>query len=241
MIKNKKIIGILPDYKYLKLTHTRRCPESKLVAYVKQEYIDAIENFSQQDVMTVMINKNFNNIKEYIEMIDGLLIVGGQSIPSDIYNGRYYKTIKTMPERFVFEIKFIQEFLKTKKNILGVCAGMQSINVALGGKMIQSIKNHSVKIGTKINDNKHMINIIQNTKLHSILKKNQCIVNTAHYQAIDKKYLPKKLIISSFAEDGIPESIEHKEHPFCIGVQWHPECKEWSEENANLFKAFLKI
>ena len=71
------------------------------------------------------------------------------------------------------------------------------------------------------NEVSHGVKIVKNTLLNKILKKNNIKVNSAHHQAVDK--LGKNLIVSSYANDKIIESIEHTKHKWCIGVQWHPE------------------
>ena len=119
-----------------------------------------------------------------------------------------------------------QIFLRSSKPILGICGGEQLLNVVCGGTLIKDIKSNNKKALNHEqlnprNETSHIINIKKNTKLLKILKKNIVKVNSAHHQSIDQ--IGKKIIVSSLAEDGIIESIEHIEHKWCIGVQWHPE------------------
>ena len=88
------------------------------------------------------------------------------------------------------------------------------------------------------NQTSHRIKIIKDSKLYTIIKKNIIFVNSAHHQSVGK--LGKKLIECAKAEDSIIEAIEHIEHPWCIGVQWHPEFLITSYDEL-LFKNFISI
>ena len=145
-------------------------------------------------------------------------------------------------QRTNFEIAITKKFLKSSKPILGICGGAQLLNVVCGGTLIQDIKknnlfpiNHEQK--NPRNETSHKIEIISKTLLAKINKKKFSKVNSAHHQAI--KDIGKNIIISSYAPDGIIESIEHKHHKWCIGVQWHPEFLI-TKEDKNLIKNFIK-
>lgn len=109
--------------------------------------------------------------------------------------------------------------------ILGICRGIQVLNVAAGGTLYQDIS-HTVPNAILHNQNSHLSNIChpisikENSKIHNILG-DKYIVNSAHHQAI--KDLGNNLIASSTAPDGIIESIEMEGKNFVVGVQWHPE------------------
>lgn len=109
--------------------------------------------------------------------------------------------------------------------LLGVCRGMQLLNCVLGGDLIQDI-------GDEANDNhrnegedkKHPVIILPNTLLSEIAKQHQVDANSAHHQCIH--HLGKGLMINSTSLDGIIEGVEWEDknnHPFLLGVQWHPE------------------
>ena len=124
---------------------------------------------------------------------------------------------------------------------MGICGGAQLLNVICGGTLIQDIKNNLFPINHEQknprNETSHKIEIISKTLLAKINKKKFSKVNSAHHQAI--KDVGKNIIISSYAPDGIIESIEHKHHKWCIGVQWHPEFLI-TKEDKNLIKDFIK-
>tara|TARA_Y100001970_G_C14249325_1_gene870624 strand:- start:2897 stop:3604 length:708 start_codon:yes stop_codon:yes gene_type:complete len=162
-----------------------------------------------------------------LNILDGLVITGGNF---DI-NPKLYSTINVSSrnikdKRTNFEIDIFKKFLDTKKPILGICGGEQLMNVACGGNLIQDI-NKSIK--TTIfheqqnprNEVSHEITILKNSKLHKIVKNEKIEVNSAHHQSV--KTLGKEIISTAVASDGVIEAIEHNNHPWCIGVQWHPE------------------
>jgi len=86
-------------------------------------------------------------------------------------------------------------------------------------------------------DQYHNVIIEPNTRLAKISPKTVIKTNSSHHQAVGK--LGKDIIVSARAEDGIVEAIEHQSHPFCLGVQWHPEY-ETSEVDRELFEEFIK-
>ena len=100
------------------------------------------------------------------------------------------------------------------------------MNVARGGDLIQDI---NISIETKIKHEQpnprdqvsHEVNIIRNSKLFQIIQSDTIKVNSAHHQSV--KNLGKNFISSAFAPDNIIEAIEHTKHPWCFGLQWHPE------------------
>ena len=95
-----------------------------------------------------------------------------------------------------------------------------------GGTLIQDIKSHYKKSlnheqKNPRNQTSHTVDIIKNSMLYKIINKKKIHVNSAHHQAVEK--LGKKLVVSGTARDGVIESIEHDEHKWCMGIQWHPE------------------
>src|SRR5690625_82490 len=132
---------------------------------------------------------------------------------------------------------------RKQKPILGICRGLQILNVALGGTLYQDIyAQHEDKLlkhgqDAPSNYGTHLINIVKDSKLYQLVQQDQIRVNSYHHQAI--KDVGSGLHVSSRASDDIIESIEGKTHPFAIGVQWHPEHLEDAPADA-LFSAFIK-
>ena len=187
---------------------------------------------------------NIQSIDELSDKLDGIIITGGNfDINPKLYSKKILGSRIIKNKRTKFEIFIFEKFLKIKKPILGICGGQQLINVACGGTLIQDIKsekpssiNHE-QINPR-NETSHIIQITKDTKLFKIIKKNKIFVNSAHHQSVG--VLGNKLTECAKADDNIIEAIEHIEHPWCIGLQWHPEFLITSSDKL-LFKNFISI
>lgn len=207
---------------------------------IRDNYLHSIEKFGGIPFPLHHSKKNVRNISN---LLDGLIITGGNfDIDPDTYGEKSNGARISKNNRTLFEISICKIFLKSLKPILGICGGEQLLNVACGGTLIQDIKrkkrgslNHEQK--NPRDETSHLVNIIKHTQLRKILKKNKIMVNSAHHQAVDK--LGKNLIISGLAEDKIIESIEHISHPWCVGVQWHPEFLITADDK-RIIKNFIK-
>ena len=172
--------------------------------------------FEELNVLLFPVASN-TQLETVVDICDGL-VVTGRSI--DV-NPKYYdqETIEATnlgDYKLEDELDFslIKLFHKVNKPILGICAGIQSINVCFGGSLYQDIQNHSSKEELKM----HSINIEKDSFLEKCYKTNKLKVNSFHHQAINKVAQDFKVIATS--EDGVIEAIEYNN---ILGVQWHPE------------------
>lgn len=151
---------------------------------------------------------------------DGLLMPGGVDIEPARYGQETgEKCGKIDLARDAAEWWMLEAFLPTKKPVLGICRGIQMLNVFQGGTLHQHIENHSdfKSRGTGC----HKVNVVSGSRLEQILQTSRLTVNSLHHQAVDD--LGKELEIAAVSDDGIVEAVVHTNHPFCLGVQWHPE------------------
>lgn len=165
--------------------------------------------------------------KEYIQLIDGLLLTGGQDVTPLLYGEEPRKVIgPTSPERDNCEVALIKEAIRQKKPILGICRGLQLINVVLGGSLLQDLsEDESITIQhvqrSQPEFSTHSIKVKSGTHLADIIKNNS-YVNSVHHQAI--KDLGKGLTVSAWSPDNVIEAIEVVDDTqSIIGIQWHPE------------------
>ncbi len=208
---------------------------------IRENYLSSIYKY---DAIPFPIFHEKNTIKEVCKYIDGLIVTGGNfDINPSIYGNNNLGSRNIKEKRTDFEISIFNEFFSKKKPILGICGGEQLINVACGGDLLQNIEkknsnfiNHEQK--NPRNETSHKIYINKKTKLFNIIKKDEIMVNSAHHQAV--KNLGKNLIECASAKDSVIEAIEHIEHPWCIGVQWHPEFLITNEDHA-LIKNFISL
>ena len=207
---------------------------------IRHNYLHSIETYGGIPFPLLYSEKNINKI---FSIIDGLIITGGNfDISPKIYGKKTKGSRNTKDNRTKFEIAICNKVLKSNKPILGICGGQQLINVLCGGTLIQDIKKNNSQAleheqKNSRDETSHLVNILDETKIFKIIKKKTIKVNSAHHQSIDK--IGKKLITTGYASDGIIESIEHIEHNWCIGVQWHPEFLI-TKEDKSLMKNFIK-
>lgn len=182
-------------------------------------------------------------VEQYLGLIDGLIITGGAfDVPPAMYGADLLSdTVVIKDTRTRFETAITLGAIKQNMPILGICGGQQLLNVVLGGTLIQHIPdviqsdvaheqpNPRHEIG-------HAAHIIANTQLSDIIRSTDILVNSAHHQAVDKA--GNGVVINALAPDGVIEGIEYPAHPFCIGVQWHPEFLITNADRA-LYSAFI--
>ena len=156
---------------------------------------------------------------------DGMLITGGADIDPSYYgHPRQDKCGKPNPLRDSAELAMVKAWLPTSKPIFGICRGAQVLNVALGGTMLQDIS-HIQQVNHSDFKNRgrcvHQVTIPEDTLLHTIAQATRIGVNSMHHQAVD---IPgDNLVVSARSGDGFIEALELPGHPFCLGLQWHPE------------------
>lgn len=187
-------------------------------------------------------------IGEYVNLVDGVLLSGGYDVDPLLFGENTEWACGTISVlRDAFEMELCKAVLaRGDKPVFGVCRGFQVLNVALGGTLYQDIQ--SDKDGSICHRQKqravypsHAVSIMQGTKLSDMMQAESILVNSLHHQAL--KQLPDGFAVSALAPDGIVEAAEKLDHPFCMGVQWHPE-QLWnqpgSEIHERLFAAFVK-
>ncbi|MGT2741963.1 gamma-glutamyl-gamma-aminobutyrate hydrolase family protein [Streptococcus plurextorum] len=179
--------------------------------------------------LMIPINKP-ETAKTYIDMIDKLILTGGQNV-----NPKYYGEEKDplaeddyLEERDRFEVALVKEALAQKKPIFAVCRGMQLMNVILGGSLHQNIPNHWQDEEGNIVTQTMMVE--KDSRLASIYE-NNCSINSYHRQAI-KELAPGLRVVAESPSDHIIEAVESShDHMSYLGVQWHPELLVETDKN----------
>lgn len=178
----------------------------------------------------------------YLDMMHGLLVTGGNFDVDPKYYGATdtHDTVMTKDARTEFEFATIQGALVRKMPILGICGGEQIMAVALNGSLIQHIPDsiadcleHEQEFPQK--EPGHSVTVERDSLLYRIANTTELQVNTAHHQSVDD---PGDMRVTATAPDGVIEAVEYDDHPFCLGVQWHPEYDISSADTA-IFKAFI--
>ncbi len=175
---------------------------------------------------------------------DGLLLSGGADIHPSHYGQAERPHFRHMVDRDAMEIELFHQFKDKNKPIMGVCRGMQMINVCLGGTLYQEISEQfSDTQYPKTYPKKYLYRkpttIKPASRLFSIIQKDQIMVNSMHHQAVNK--LGKGLKVSAMEPKGIIQAIEHETIPHIFGVQWHPELMHFQIEQWKIFNHFVKL
>lgn len=208
---------------------------------VSLDYSNSVINSGGIPVI-LPITDNFEVIKEQVKYFDGLILSGGGDPDPNLYGEDCLQELGDItPERDTFELAILEEFLKTKKPILGICRGLQLMNVFYGGTLYQDIKYVDTNIQHKqkwlADLPTHDINILENNILFEIFGK-KARTNSFHHQII--KDLGRELTSIATTNDGVIEAIQNKNYPFFYGVQWHPEMMA-SRGNLGMKKIFDKF
>lgn len=177
-------------------------------------------------------------IKEIISKIDGLLLSGGEDIHPKYYGEEPKYPMELSPDiRTDFEIALVKEAIDRRIPILGICHGMQLLNVALGGTLYQDLKGQKfVAQEHMLGDGRHHVFITRGARFFKIIGRTAVNATSTHHQAI--KNIAKGLRACARTNDSIIEAFEMPEYPFLMGVQWHPE-KEPDEDSRRLFNSFI--
>ncbi len=180
-----------------------------------------------------------DRIAMYTELCDGLLFAGGVDVHPKYYGEEIaFDSVEVLDARDEFELALFPAYFATKKPIMGICRGIQSINVALGGSLIQHIDGHAQKKDEDGYPMPRKATVVPGTKLHGIVGQETLRTNSYHHQAV--KMPAPGAVIAARSDDGVIEAIEYPEHPFLVAVQWHPELfYKKDEAAATLFRAFV--
>jgi len=213
-------IGITPDYS-LRPNHPFATYELKVA------YADAV--FKAGGLPLVLAYSDDRScIDTYLDRISGLVVTGGAfDVSPELYGevpGEGVGAIKE--DRTRFEAAILRAALERNVPVLGICGGMQLLNVVAGGTLVQDIRRElpDATLHEQAHDRtqpQHPVDIKDGTLLSDLIGRGQVMVNSTHHQAVKKP--GDKVVISAIAPDGVPEAIELPSRAFAVGVQWHPE------------------
>ena len=190
-------------------------------------------------------------LEEAMAGIDGLLLTGGDDVTPTLYGEPVYpSTVEAEAGRDEFEIGLITAARARELPIFAICRGVQVLNVACGGTLVQDIPSqlpgalgHSLPCPpNQAYTFAHEIWIEKDSLLATLMRErltdDTCEVNSRHHQAV--KDVAGGFRVSATAPDGVIEAIEDPAARFCLGVQWHPENFWRTGEFRPLFEAFVE-
>lgn len=179
------------------------------------------------------------------DRLDGLLLSGGGDMDPALYGALTTVELRSVdPARDRTELVLARWAATRGKPFLGICRGLQVVNVACGGTLIQDIGEELS--GALDHDGAdrlasalaHPVRLENGSLLSRLLPQASLETNSAHHQAI--KALGRGLTVAAWARDGIIEAIEASGHPWGVAVQWHPERLLERDESRTLFSAFVQ-
>jgi putative glutamine amidotransferase len=206
------------------------------------EYYDYLEStyikyLNQYKINPIILPNNTKDVIKFYKKnrCTHIILTGGDDICPSLYSKKARKLNSNLYQRDLNEQILIKYSIEKKIPVLGICRGFQIINVCLGGKLTKDI----CKITKSINNKKHKVNFTKD--FVKKVKKNSIIVNSYHNQGITQPQLAANLVPLGFSEDGkLVEIYNHVKLPI-IGIQWHPERKNFCKDfDKYIFKLFLK-
>ncbi|MCX8072029.1 MAG: gamma-glutamyl-gamma-aminobutyrate hydrolase family protein [Candidatus Binatia bacterium] len=178
-----------------------------------------------------------------LDRVDGLVFSGGGDVSPEAYGGDHHETIYSVSEeRDRFEFELLRAALQRQDiPILCICRGLQVLNVVLGGSLHEHLPEvFGEAVAHRIPPRqtcRHHVRVDPQSRLAQILGCVEIDVLSWHHQGIDRLALDLRPV--GWAEDGLIEAVEHRGHPWCFGVQWHPEMEPSGSKHDRLFAAFI--
>ncbi len=209
--------------------------------YMQYKYIQYLERDGAQ-VLLLPPDNITEVIAQSLQRCQGFLFPGGPDIQPGLYDQTALPECgKTDPARDALELPLLQAALEAEKPLFCICRGMQLLNVALGGTLIQDIKAEQEYPHFDFwhrTTATHPVQLEPGSHLCRLFGSDMISTNSLHHQAVD--LTGKGLTVTGQSPDGFIEAMQIKGYPFCIAIQWHPEhMAAQSAEQRKLFRAFV--
>lgn len=207
-------------------------------------YLNYTEALRKAGAVPVIIPPQPENAADILDGLDGIVLAGGEDCDPAAYGEERHPSVsETMdPRRQTNDLSLARAARERGVPTLGICLGMQVMNVAAGGTLVQDIAS---QVGTDIEHasepedrGRHDVIVEKGTRLGDILRERELNVNSSHHQAVGN--VGEGLRVTAHAPDGVVEGLEDPKHPFYVGVQWHPEDMNGEDSASKLFGAFLE-
>lgn len=209
-------------------------------ALVPSSYLHAIRRAGAMSVLLPPMTSSPPRCGAILDRVDGVLLIGGVDVDPSIYGAtREPHTEAGNRQRDDHELALARRALERDMPLLGICRGMQLLNVALGGSLIQHLDDnkravHRRALGT-FEGTDHTVRLTNGSAVHAAIGEIDHLVHCHHHQAVDR--LGAGLRAVAHARDGVIEAVESDSHTYAVGVQWHPEANDKSQVIGSLVTA----
>lgn len=216
---------------------------------MNQRYFHAAIQSGAVPWMIPLLDDDLATLREIYERLDGVLIPGGVDINPREYGEDVRPECGNLdPARDAVELQLVRWAIEDGKPTLGLCRGLQVINVAAGGALWQDLASQRPEYhkhdyfptaGFARDHLAHEVDVVQGTLLAELLEERSMAVNSMHHQGV--KRLGDGLVASATAPDGLVEALEGSDDGFLVGVQWHPEVFELADpHSSDIFSGFIR-
>jgi len=218
---------------------------SKAKFSLNEVYVSALSNAGAIPLM-IPLGLPEDSLSGLVERLDGVLFSGGGDIAPQRYRSRLHPKVAGVDQdRDRVEISLFGKVIERKLPFLGICRGLQLVNVALGGTLYEDLLEqrpgslHHQAPNTWVRSRIiHFVSIDRKSRLFEIMQTLETGVNSHHHQGVRKP--GKRLKITAIAPDGIIEALELQQYGFGLAVQWHPEWMQSDPAMRALFSAFVQ-
>lgn len=192
-------------------------------------YVDAVQAAGGAALLLPVDDAWQDDPQLIVERLDGLLLAGGVDVDPSSYHATPHETTSGCSTvRDTAELALLQCALERDLPVLGICRGMQLMNVLAGGDLIQHLPEryegtHQVRVGS-FEGSEHAVTLQPDSLLGSIVGREEIDANSHHHQGVGE--LGEGLVVTAHTDDGLVEALEDPTKRFAVGVQWHPEAAD---------------
>ena len=204
------------------------------------DYVESVRRAGAEPVVL----SNRQDPRAVLDRVDGILLTGGLDVDPALYGEAPHPATEASPERDRFEVPLSQAALERDVPVLAICRGVQVLNVAAGGTLVQDIPSQEPSDiehapAGKRAERVHVVDIEPGSRLARIVGARRIATNSSHHQSVRRT--ATELHVTARSEDGIVEGLEPRDPAWwAVAVQWHPEELTATDEDwdRRLFSAF---